>query len=215
MTEDYPVVIEKLKSEFKNIFEPALAQEILEMGNLRKIPAGQVMMEVGQPIKYMPIVISGTIRIYRDDKDGNELFLYYLNQNDVCAMSMTCCIQNKPSEIRAIAETDSELWMVPLDMMEEWIKKYSSWRAYVFDSYNRRFEELLDSINSVAFMKMDQRLMKYLLDKQQNTGSFVINETHQEIATALNTSRVVVSRLLKQLEREDKIELHRNRIEIL
>lgn len=215
MLDDYPVAIENIKKEFELIFESDLVKEIIEIGHIRKIQAGQVMMEIGQKIKSLPIVVSGTVRIYRDDKDGNELFLYYLNKNEVCAMSMTCCIKDKPSEIRAIAETDAEIWMVPLNMMEEWIKKYATWRAYVFDSYNHRFEELLEAINSIAFMKMDERLMKYLLDKQQNTGSFVINETHQEIAQALNTSRVVVSRLLKQLEREEKLELHRNRVEIL
>jgi len=215
MIEDYPIVIENVKKEFDLLFEPGLVKELLEVGHLKKIKAGQVMLELGQRVSSMPIVISGTVRIFRDDDEGNELFLYYLNKNDVCAMSLTCCIKNRPSEVRAIVETDSDIWMVPLPMMEEWITKYASWRAYVFDSYNHRFEELLESINSIAFMKMDQRLLKYLLDKQQNSGSFIINETHQEIAKALNTSRVVVSRLLKQLEREEKIELHRNRIEIL
>ncbi len=215
MIEEYPIAIENIKKEFEGLFEPDLVKEMIEIGHLRKIPSGQVMMEIGQQVKALPIVVSGTIRVYRDDKDGSELFLYYLNQNDVCAISMTCCIKNKPSEIRAIAETDSEIWMVPLNMMEDWIKKYATWRAYVFDSYNSRFEELLEAINSIAFMKMDERLLKYLLDKQQNTGSFIINETHHEIAQALNTSRVVVSRLLKQLERDEKIELHRNRVEIL
>ncbi|MDA0194566.1 MAG: Crp/Fnr family transcriptional regulator [Bacteroidetes bacterium] len=204
-----------LQEKFSEIFEPSLLNEMADVGRLWKVKEGEVLIEIGQTLAAMPIVISGAIRILRDDEDGNELFLYYLNNGDVCAMSMTCCIQKKVSEIRAIAETDSEIWMVPLQLMDEWMKKYASWRGYVLNSYNHRFEELLDAINSVAFMRMDERLMKYLLDKKQNSGSYIIEQTHQEIARALNTSRVVISRLLKQLERDEKIEMHRNRIEIL
>jgi len=127
---------------------------------------------------------------------------------------LTCCIQHKKSEIKAIAETDTEVWIIPLQYMDLWMK-YSTWRQFIFNSYNLRFEELINALDSVAFLRMDERLMNYLLDIKQNTGSFTISKTHQEIATEMNTSRVVVSRLLKKLEHEDKIELHRNKIEIL
>ena len=205
---------EQLKENFRNILQPGLVEEMTEKGRGMIVKKGMVMMEYGKYIKEIPLVISGSIRIIREDEKGNELFLYYLGEGDTCAMSLTCCIQHKKSEIKAIAETEAHVWMVPLQYMDLWMK-YPSWRQFIFASYNLRFEEMLTALDSVAFLRMDERLMNYLLDAQQNTGNFAISKTHQEIAVELNTSRVVVSRLLKKLENEGKIELHRHKIEIL
>ncbi|MEL6535283.1 MAG: Crp/Fnr family transcriptional regulator [Bacteroidota bacterium] len=205
----------KVKEKFSGVFEPELIEDMIAVGRPMRVPAGTVILDLGQTMPEMPLVLNGHIRIMRDDEDGHELFLYYIQGGDVCAMSLTCCIQDKASEIRAIAEEDSLLWVVPKGKMDSWISKYTSWRTYVFQAYNSRFDELLDTIDSIAFMRMDERLMKYLLDLKQSKGTYVIEKTHQEIANDLNTSRVVVSRLLKQLEREDRIEMYRNRIEIL
>lgn len=204
-----------IKQKFAGVFEPELLAEIEQVGELRRVSSGAVLVDLGETMERMPLVLEGYLRILREDEDGHELFLYHLLGGDVCAMSLTCCMQERPSEIRAIADEDSLLWMVPKHLMSDWVARYTSWRSYVFQAYNARFEELLETIDSIAFMRMDERLMKYLLDLQQRKGNFVIEKTHQEIATDLNTSRVVVSRLLKQLEREERIELHRNRIEIL
>ena len=205
----------KLSKHFGSLFEPELLEEIEANGHLLRVPAGTVLIDLGQTMKEMPLVLEGYIRIMREDREGSELFLYYLQGGDVCAMSLTCCMQDKKSEIRAVAEEDTVLWMVPKMLMDEWVARFPTWRSYVFQAYNRRMDELLDTIDSIAFMRMDERLMKYLLDLKQSKGTYVIEKTHQEIANDLHTSRVVVSRLLKQLEREDKIEMHRNRIEIL
>jgi len=205
---------EILIEKFRNILQPELLEEMAEKGRLMSVNEGKVMIDYGKYIKEIPLVLKGSIRIIREDDKGHELFLYYLGERDTCAMSLTCCIQHKKSEIKAIAETNAEVWMVPLQYMDLWMK-YSTWRQFIFNSYNLRFEEMLTALDSVAFLRMDERLMNYLLDIKQNTGSFTISKTHQEIATEMNTSRVVVSRLLKKLENEDKIELHRNKIEIL
>ena len=205
---------EKIKNKFGNILQPELIKEIADKGRYVQIKDGQILMDYGKYINDIPLVLSGSIRIIREDSKGNELFLYHLGETDTCAMSLTCCLEHKKSEIKAIAETDAEVWMVPLQHMDLWMK-YSTWRQFIFRSYNARFEEMLSALDSVAFLKMDERLMNYLLDIKQNTGSFAITKTHQEIATEMNTSRVVVSRLLKKLENEDLIELHRNKIEIL
>ncbi|MEO1050550.1 MAG: Crp/Fnr family transcriptional regulator [Bacteroidota bacterium] len=205
----------EIRERFRGVFELGLINEIIEKGRIQHVPEGEVLMDLGKYIKFMPIVLSGAVRILREDKEGNELFLYYLNGGDACAMSMSCCLQNKKSEIRAISEAPSTICMLPIPLMEEWLEKYHSWKMYVFESYNSRFDELLTTIDSIAFLKMDERLLKYLLDKKQQSGSYVITKTHQEIANELNTSRVVISRLLKQLEKEERITLHRNRIEIL
>ncbi len=130
-------------------------------------------------------------------------------------MTMTCCLGNSKSEIRAVAEQDATLILIPVSKMDEWVTRYKSWRNFVFESYNSRLKEMLEAIDSLAFMKLNERLHKYLSDKVKVTGDTMISSTHQEIAYELHSSRVVISRLLKQLEREKKIVLHRNRIEVL
>jgi len=195
--------------------ETALVVEIVQSGRLMKVREEQPLISSGTKSMEMPMVISGTLRVMREDEEGNEVFLYYLEGGDACAMSISCCMGNQMSMFKAVAETDAALWMVPMVHIDPWMSKYQSFRKFIIDSYQSRFDEMMFTIDSIAFMNMDERLMKYLLDKKQSAASFEINKTHQQIATELNTSRVVVSRLLKKLEKEDKIELHRNRIEVL
>lgn len=195
--------------------ENALVEDIAQSGRLMKVREGQLLISPGTAATQMPMVISGTLRVMREDADGREIFLYYLEGGDACAMSISCCMGTQISEFKVVAETETVIWMVPMQNIDAWMVKYRSFRKFIFDSYHDRFDEMLNTIDSIAFMNMDQRLMKYLLDKKQSSGSFVIQKTHEKIAQELNTSRVVVSRLLKKLEKEEKIELHRNRIEIL
>ncbi len=196
-------------------FESGLIDEIMQSGKAKVLTAEESLISPGMAANAMPMVVSGTLRIMREDEEGNEVFLYYLEGGDACAMSISCCLSNQTSQFKAIAESNTELWMVPMALVDGWMAKYASFRKFVIDSYQDRFDELMHTIDSIAFMNMDERLMKYLLDKKQSQGSFVIEKTHEQIAQELNTSRVVVSRLLKKLEKEDKVELYRNRIEIL
>ena len=166
-------------------------------------------------IKTMPLLLEGAIKILREDFDAGELLLYFIEKGDTCAMTMACCVGDKKSEIRAVAENDGVIAMIPVAKMEEWMGKYKSWRSYVLESYNSRFNEMLNAIDSIAFMHMDERLLNYLFEIQKISGSLIINKTHQEIANELNSSRVVISRLLKALENEGRIKLNRNSIEIL
>jgi len=195
-------------------FERELVEAINDLGQMKRYKAGKVLIDFGAYVKSIPLVLSGSIKVIREDHMGNELFLYFLGGGDTCAMSLTCCMNHKKSEIKAVVEEDAEVMMIPLEYMDEWMK-FSSWRQFIFGSYNMRFEEMLNAVDALAFMKLDERLMNYLLDCKQSTGDFAINKTHQQIATDLNTSRVVISRLLKKLEQEGQIELHRNKIEIL
>ena len=204
-----------LTENFTQIFEDALIKEINEVGILKDVKEGDKLIEIGDYVRSMPLLISGAIKILREDEDGNELLLYFLERGDTCAMTLTCCLGQKKSEIRAIAELDTSLIMIPIQKMEEWTGKYKSWRNFVFQSYHERLTEMLETIDSIAFLNMDERLVKYLVNKQKVTRDSTINSTHQEIAYELHTSRVVVSRLLKKLESLGKIELYRNSIKIV
>ena len=199
----------------KYSFEAALVDEIYNNGRSKRVVAGEVIVRPGQNNNYIPLVLDGVLKVTRHDDDGSEIFLYYLEGGDTCDMSISCCLDNTRSQISASAEDDSLIWMIPVEYLDSWISKYQSFRRFIFNSYKERFDEMLLAIDSMAFMKMDERLYKYLLDKKQSSGSFEIRKTHEQIAKELNTSRVVISRLLKQLENEDKIEQSRNKIEIL
>lgn len=209
------ISVQNLKDKYPILFEEELLNEISKQGLVKHIPEGQMLQDIGDFIKYMPLLIDGTIKIIREDDNGREVLLYYLERGDTCAFALTCCMNNQRSEVRAITEEECEIIMIPTHFMEEWLIKYPTWRSYVFQSYNTRLNELLETIDSIAFLKMDQRLMKYLKDKVMVLGSTDINITHKEIAQEMNSSRVVISRLLKQLEKEDKIIIKRNQIEIL
>jgi CRP/FNR family transcriptional regulator len=160
-------------------------------------------------------VIKGTIKVLRMDENGKELLLYYLSNNESCSMAYSCCVEAKKSEVKAIAEDDVELMAIPHSKLDEWLCKYPSWKNYIMRSFNERFLELLRSIESIAFHKLDERLIAYLKEKQRLSGSAVIKASHYLIADELATSRVVVSRLLKQLENDGRILLYRNEIKLL
>lgn len=208
-------MLEELRQNYGYLFEDELLEEINTVGVYKDVPEGSKLIEIGDYIKSMPLLISGAIKIMRDDKKGDELILYFLERGDTCAMTLACCIGDAKSEIRAVAETDAKLVMIPVKKMTEWMGKYKSWQNFILTSYHDRMTELLEAIDTIAFLKMDQRLFKYLRDKAMVNHDDVINVTHQEIAHDLHTSRVVVSRLLKTLEMDGKIELHRNYIKVL
>lgn len=215
MTEKQKILVEKIKDYYSFLLEDELIEEIAKNGVYQELKAGQRMMEIGDLVQNMPLLITGAIKVLREDENGEELLLYFLEKGDTCAMTMTCCYGESKSKIRTVVEQDTEIVLIPIYKMEDWLAKYKSWRSFVFESYNIRLNEMLETIDTLAFLKMDERLYKYLTDKAMVTQSTTITNTHQEIAYDLHTSRVVVSRLLKQLENLGKIKLHRNKIEIL
>ena len=200
---------------YGTLLEETLLNEIEQVAMLKEFKEGDVIIDFGDNIKKMPLLLSGAIKILREDFDEGELLLYFIEKGDTCSMSLSCCIGDTKSEIRAVAETDGQVVMIPVMYMELWLGKYKSWRNYVFASYNNRLKEMLTAIDNLAFMNMDKRLLNYLLEKAKINDTKEINTTHQEIAYDLNTSRVVISRLLKALEKDGKIKLLRAYIEIL
>lgn len=197
------------------ILEPALIKEIGQFGIFQQFREGDLIMDYGKYIRMMPIVLKGTVKVLRKDEDGREILLYYLSSSESCSMAYSCCVEAKKSEVRAIAEDDVELIAIPHIKLDEWLCNYTSWKNYIFRSFNDRFIELLKSIESIAFHKLDERLVAYLKEKQKHTGSSVIKVSHYQIADELATSRVVISRLLKQLENDKRIILYRNEIKLL
>ena len=205
----------KLKERFEYLFEPELINEICKEGQLRRFDADEIIMDIGDKITHMPLVISGSIKIMTEDDKGDELLLYYLELGDTCAVTLNCCTRASKSAIRAITEEPCEMLYVPVDKMEEWMVRYKSWRAFVLDSYNNRFTEMLQAIDTIVFHKMEDRLIKYLRDKAWINKSSIIHTNHYKIANDLHSTRVVVSRLMKKLEKEGIIKQKRNMVEFM
>lgn len=201
-----------LKGKFDYFLEEEIIQEMSKVGVVKDVPADTILMEPGSPITMLPLVIEGSLKISRENENGEELLLYYLEGGETCAMTIQCCVRNKKSEIKAITLEDSKLLFVPIDYMQVWMSKYNSWREFVLGAYHLKMMELIETVDALAFMNLDQRLMKYLSDQAKLAGSLEINKTHQEIAEDLHSSRVVISRLLKSLENKGELKIGRNKV---
>jgi len=193
-----------------SFFEKDLQNEILSIGVKKSFETNEFLIREGQFISSFPLVLKGLIRVSRTNDDGNELLLYYLKGNEVCAMSLTCCMTNVTSNINAVTEEPTEVVMLPVELLDSWISKYPTWKQFVMQTFQNRFRELLDTVDAIAFMKLDERLIKHFVDRNQNAGATTFTGTHQDLALQLNTSREVISRLLKKLEKDGKIKLSRN-----
>lgn len=212
MTTDKEIIREKLKDYYSLIFEKELIDEIVSTGIHRTINQNELLLDIGDKMTHIPLILGGAVKIIREDKNGEEIALYFLEKGDTCAISFINCINRTKSMFRGVTEKETEGIFVPVDRVEEWLVKYKSWRHYIIDSYHMRLIEMVESIDSLAFMKLDDRLHKYLVDKVKIMNNNTLIITHQEIANDIHTSRVVVSRLLKILETEGKIKIRRNRI---
>ena len=205
---------QSIKNLFSS-FSSLLIDDIEKNAVIQEFKAGDVIMRTGQYIRNTVLVLSGKIKIYREDDDGGEFFMYYLQPGQACAISMICATKNEQSQIMAKVVEDVELVMVPLSLMDKWMMQHRSWYEFVIDTYRSRFEEVLEVVDSIAFRAMDERLEFYLKRHKEACGCFDLKLSHQEIATELNTSREVISRLLKKLEQRGALKLHRNHIELL
>lgn len=196
-------------------FEEALSNSIEKNGLLKSFKAGQVMMKNGQEMKFTMLITKGRVKIYTEGEEAEEFFMYHLEPGQACALSFICAAGNKRSELEAVAAEDTEAILIPLDIMDDFMTKYKSWYYFVVESYRKRYQELLDALRSVAFHSMDERLEYYLIRQRNSINSSVLNLTHEQIARDLNSSRVVISRLLKQMEVKGKVKLNRNSIELV
>ncbi len=190
-----------------------LLDEIEQHGLIQEITASEEILREGQFIKSFPLILEGSLRVIRTDKDGRELLLYFLNPGEVCSMALTCCMGLQQSNISAIAEQDSLIVRIPVDFLDEWMTRFPEWKSYMMYAYRKRFDELLDTIDAIAFMNLDERLERFLRSRFEATGEKQFHGKHQDIAYQLNTSREVISRLLKKMEQKGMVKLHRNEVD--
>ncbi|MDB4129244.1 Crp/Fnr family transcriptional regulator [Flavobacteriaceae bacterium] len=199
----------------KPFFEPHLLSEIDRFGIVKQVKKGDILIDIGEQIQFIPLIIEGAVKVLREDASGDEILLYFVDFGNTCAMTLNCCMENTPSEIRAVCEADTSLIMIPATYMDNWLAKYKSWRIFIFDNFQGRLNELLKAVDSLTFLKLDERLERYINEKAELQKNKKLNITHLEIATDLNSSRVVISRLLKKMEKDGLLLLGRNTIQIL
>jgi CRP/FNR family transcriptional regulator len=200
-------------NEFRS--SPALRDKLYEESTVRHFKEGDILLNENANIRSIPIVASGSIRVMRTDEDGREILLYYIKPGESCIMSFLGGIHEDTSKVKAVVEEDADILMLPMDKVKDFIKEYPEWLDYIFRLYHKRFEELLQVVNAVAFKKVDERLLGLLEKKAALTQSNTIHTTHEQLANELGTARAVVSRLLKQLELNNRVKLERNKITLL
>lgn len=207
-------MLDKYRHLFQDLEEP-LRKELQEKGRLVQATPGTTLLQTGQNIRSTMIVLDGLVKLYREDNQGSEFFMYYLEPGDGCALSLICDRTHRASSITARAVTDSTLLVVPLEHTENWMRQYRTWYHFVVGTYRQRYEELLETIDSIAFQNMDERLEFYLRRHRDTLQTNTLHLTNTEIAQELNSSREVISRLMKKLSETGKVRLLKNGIEIL
>ncbi|MBT3647644.1 MAG: Crp/Fnr family transcriptional regulator [Flavobacteriales bacterium] len=207
--------IHQILTDQFGVFEPELINTLADIGTIKSFEEGDELMRTGQYFKSTMLIVDGLVKLYREDDESNEFFVYFIEPGNACALSMVCASQQLTSEVMAKALKPTKAILVPIEQMDELMLKYKSWYYFVLETYRSRFEELLSVVDAIAFKAMDDRLIFYLGKQVDTLQSNLISTTHQEIATDLNTSREVISRLLKKMEQKRMIKLHRNKIEVL
>lgn len=198
-----------------NLFQPQFNKEVYETGNVEFFPAGSIILNANAYIKTIPIVLKGSIKVIKTDEEGREILLYYIRPGESCIMSFLAGIHHETSKIKAVVEEDVEVLLIPVNKASDWIKKFPEWTDFIFNLYHKRFEELLEVVNSVAFQKLDVRLFHLLKQKSVLFQSKELTVTHQQLADELGITREAVSRTLKQMENEQQISLSRNKISLM
>lgn len=202
-----------LSSEFSS--SPDLVEKLYQYGITKNYHEGDIILDENASIRSIPIVMKGMLKVIRTEEDGREILLYYIKAGESCIMSFLGGMHNEKSIVKAEIEEDAEILFLPVDKVFLFIKEHPEWLDYIFRLYHKRFEELLDIINAIAFKKVDERLLNLLRKKSELTNSDIIQTTHEQLANELGTARVVVSRLLKQLEEDGRVKLGRNKITLL
>jgi len=205
----------KLDDYFTEIFEKTLIDEIVDVGIFKTFKKGELLVDIGDEMTHIPLILDGAVKIIRENKNKDEILLYYLERGETCSISFVNCINQSKSMFRGVVENYTECIFIPINRIENWLIKYKTWREFIIDSYHDRLIEMVEAIRSLAFTNLDERINKYLIEQVKIKQNKNLNITHQEIADDLNSSRVVISRLLKKLEIDKKIKLGRNKLKVI
>lgn len=205
------LIEKKLNTQFSKIFEKDLLDEIINVGIYQQFKKGEMLIDIGDEMTHIPLITKGLVKITREDQQEEEILLYFLEEGNTCAISFVNCIHKSKSLFRGVIESDVECILIPVTKIEEWLVNYRTWREFIIDSYHTRLVEMVEVIKSLAFLKLDDRLYNYLAEHVKLLHNKKLAITHQEIADDLHTSRVVISRLLKILEKKGKIKLGRKK----
>lgn len=208
-------IIKKHLQQSFSQFEPALIDKLTDEATLKEFNAGDLLMNTGQNMRFTMLVVNGLVKLYREGADGGDFFMYYIQPGNACALSMICSTRQETSEVKAMAVDRTMVLAIPTSIMDELMKNYKTWYYFVLETYRERFEELLVVIDHISFKAMDERLEFYLEKQYQDLNTRHLKLTHAEIAKDLNSSREVISRLLKKMEQQQKVILHRSYIEYL
>jgi len=203
-----------LRNNFPVFDNNLLVEALIDNCQYFKLPAGTELMHMGSYITVVPLVINGTIKVFREDEKGREVFLYYIKAGESCALTMTACFKMEKSYIKAKIQEETEFIAIPVELVRNFHKEHPSWSKFVFSTFSKRFDEILKVLESVVFHNMDERLSIYLVEKATILKAATIYSSHKEIADDLVTSREVVSRLLKQMEKKGLLELSRGKIKL-
>jgi len=198
-----------------SLFQTLLKDEVSAYGQLKKFPAGSVILQEDSYIKAIPLVLNGSLKVMRTDQEGHEILLYYITPGESCIMSFLGGIHHETSKIKAVVEEDAEILFIPVEKASEWVKKFPEWADFIFKLYHKRFEELLTAVNAIAFQKLDMRLLQLLKQKADLYQTKELKITHQQLADELGTAREAVSRVMKQMENEGLVVLSRNKVTLL
>jgi CRP/FNR family transcriptional regulator, anaerobic regulatory protein len=207
-----PSIMKLLKINKEFTASEKMLQDLIKSGDLRKLQTGDILLQENQLIRNIPIILKGSVKVYQTDDDLKEMLLYYLQEGDICIMSFLGGLYNENSKVKAVANEESEVLLIPVQKLGHLTQKYPEWDNYIFRIYHERFLELMEVVNAVAFKKMDERLLDFLTQRARITESHILSLTHEEIANELGTARVVISRLLKEMERKNLVTLGRNQV---
>ncbi len=209
------LIRKKLNDHFTKVFEESLIDEIVDIGIFKTFKKGELLIDIGDEMSHIPLILDGAVKVIRENQNKDEILLYYLERGETCSISFVNCINRTKSMFRGVVENYTECIFIPINRIEDWLIKYKTWREFIIDSYHDRLIEMVEAIRSLAFTNLDERIKKYLVEQVKIKNNKNLNITHQEIADDLNSSRVVISRLLKKLENNKKIKLGRNKLKVI
>lgn len=208
-------ISEYVSNQFPQLAQPLFLEELSSVSSLRYASNGEVIIDYGSYIKFVPLVVKGQVKILRENENGREILLYFLSGGDTCAASFSCCLLHKRSEIKAIAVEETEFVAIPLNEADKWMATFPVWRNFILTMYDSKLYQMIDTIDRLAFSKLDEQLLDYLENRTLGLEDRTLEITHQQIAQDLNASREAISRLLKKMEDQKLVKLGRNMITML